>query len=155
MDYSAGADDPRLLKHLVTLGFKQPIMVAQTMRVVLTVMAAPFMVIHFANDGQFHQIQQAGVMAWPGLAVLALCSGVGGFLVSRTAYPNGWFMGPLLTGALKSLTPTFQTAPQSIASEKNQPLLPSRPHPANGETTGAPAKNRRRSKARPGQREAP
>src|SRR6476620_1020060 len=27
-DYSAGADDPRLLEHLVTLGFQQPIMVA-------------------------------------------------------------------------------------------------------------------------------
>ena len=32
VDYSAGADDPRLLKHLVTLGFKQPIMVAQTVQ---------------------------------------------------------------------------------------------------------------------------
>src|ERR1700716_2341591 len=32
VDYSAGAADPRLLKHLVTLGFKQPIMVAQTVQ---------------------------------------------------------------------------------------------------------------------------
>src|ERR1700716_307452 len=32
VDYSAGADDPRLLEHLVTLGFKQPIMVAQTVQ---------------------------------------------------------------------------------------------------------------------------
>src|SRR5229473_3527971 len=31
-DYRAGADDPRLLEHLATLGFKQPIMVAQTVR---------------------------------------------------------------------------------------------------------------------------
>ena len=81
-------------------GEPEPIMVAQTMRVVLTVMAAPFMVIHFANDGQFHQIQQAAVMAWPSLALLALGSAVGGFLVSRTTFPNAWFMGPLLTGAL-------------------------------------------------------
>jgi glutamate-ammonia-ligase adenylyltransferase len=29
-DYSAGPDDPRLLEHLATLGFKNPIMVAQT-----------------------------------------------------------------------------------------------------------------------------
>jgi glutamate-ammonia-ligase adenylyltransferase len=29
-DYSAGPDDPRLLEHLATLGFKKPIMVAQT-----------------------------------------------------------------------------------------------------------------------------
>ena len=32
LDYSAGANDPRLLKHLVTLGFKQPVMVAQTVQ---------------------------------------------------------------------------------------------------------------------------
>jgi glutamate-ammonia-ligase adenylyltransferase len=31
-DYSAGPDDPRLLEHLATLGFKQPIMVAQTVQ---------------------------------------------------------------------------------------------------------------------------
>jgi [glutamine synthetase] adenylyltransferase / [glutamine synthetase]-adenylyl-L-tyrosine phosphorylase len=31
-DYSAGPDDPRLLEHLATLGFKQPVMVAQTVR---------------------------------------------------------------------------------------------------------------------------
>src|SRR5467141_2412828 len=32
MDYSAGADDPRLLEHLATLGFKKPVMVAQTLQ---------------------------------------------------------------------------------------------------------------------------
>src|SRR5215471_5379082 len=37
-------------------GKPEPIMVAQTIRVVMTVMAAPFLVIHFANDGQFHQV---------------------------------------------------------------------------------------------------
>ena len=31
-DYSAGPDDPRLLEHLATLGFKQPVMVAQTLQ---------------------------------------------------------------------------------------------------------------------------
>jgi glutamate-ammonia-ligase adenylyltransferase len=31
-DYSAGPDDPRLLEHLTTLGFKKPIMVAQTVQ---------------------------------------------------------------------------------------------------------------------------
>jgi [glutamine synthetase] adenylyltransferase / [glutamine synthetase]-adenylyl-L-tyrosine phosphorylase len=31
-DYSAGPDDPRLLEHLATLGFKKPIMVAKTVR---------------------------------------------------------------------------------------------------------------------------
>jgi len=32
VDYSAGSDDPRLLEHLAALGFKKPIMVAQTVR---------------------------------------------------------------------------------------------------------------------------
>ena len=32
VDYSAGPDDPRLLEHLAALGFKKPIMVAQTVR---------------------------------------------------------------------------------------------------------------------------
>ncbi|MEY9883898.1 bifunctional [glutamine synthetase] adenylyltransferase/[glutamine synthetase]-adenylyl-L-tyrosine phosphorylase [Bradyrhizobium sp. USDA 329] len=32
LDYSAGPDDPRLLQHLVTLGFKKPAAVAQTVR---------------------------------------------------------------------------------------------------------------------------
>src|SRR5713101_4342951 len=31
-DYSAGPDDPRLLEHLATLGFKKPIMVVQTVQ---------------------------------------------------------------------------------------------------------------------------
>jgi glutamate-ammonia-ligase adenylyltransferase len=31
-DYGAGPDDPRLLEHLATLGFKKPIMVAKTVR---------------------------------------------------------------------------------------------------------------------------
>ena len=32
VDYSAGPDDPRLLEHLAALGFKKPIMVAETVQ---------------------------------------------------------------------------------------------------------------------------
>jgi uncharacterized protein len=81
-------------------GEPEPIMVAQTIRVVMTVMAAPFLVIHFANDGQLHQVDQAAVMGWLSLAMLAIWAAVGGFLMSRTTFPNGWFMGPLLACAL-------------------------------------------------------
>jgi hypothetical protein len=84
-------------------GEPEPIMVAQTIRVVMTVMAAPFLVIHFANDGQLHQVEQAALMGWPSLALLAVWAGVGGFLMSRTTFPNGWFMGPLLACALVSI----------------------------------------------------
>jgi uncharacterized protein len=85
-------------------GEPEPIMVAQTIRVVMTVMAAPFLVLHFANDGQYHQIDQASVMAWPALVLLALWAGAGGFLMSRTTFPNGWFMGPLLACALVGIS---------------------------------------------------
>src|SRR5262245_9072860 len=85
-------------------GEPEPIMVAQTIRVVMTVMAAPFLVIHFANDGQFHQVEQAAVMGWPALVLLALWAAAGGFLMSRTTFPNGWFMGPLLACALVGIT---------------------------------------------------
>lgn len=85
-------------------GEPEPIMVAQTIRVVMTVMAAPFLVIHFANDGQLHQVDQTAVMGWPALAMLAAWAAVGGFLMSRTTFPNGWFMGPLLACALVGIT---------------------------------------------------
>src|SRR5262249_59116720 len=64
---------------------------------------APFLVIHFANDGQFHQVDQAALIGWPGLTLLAVAAGAGGFLMSRTTFPNGWFMGPLLACALISM----------------------------------------------------
>ena len=32
VDYAAGPDDPRLIEHLASLGFKKPIMVAQTVQ---------------------------------------------------------------------------------------------------------------------------
>src|SRR5438874_2022887 len=69
----------------------------------LIVMAAPFLVIHFANDGQLREIAQVAVMSWPSLALLAACAAVGGFMISRTPYPNAWFMGPLAACALAGI----------------------------------------------------
>src|SRR5258708_18981270 len=69
-------------------GEPEPIMVAQTMRVVLAVMAAPFLVIHFANDGQLREIAQVAVMSWPSLALLAACAAVGRVVLARTPYPH-------------------------------------------------------------------
>ena len=85
-------------------GEPEPIMVAQTIRVIMTVMAAPFLVIHFANDGQVHQVQQTAVLAWPALISLVPVAALGGFLLSRTTFPNGWFMGPLIACALVGIT---------------------------------------------------
>jgi membrane AbrB-like protein len=81
-------------------GEPEPIMVAQTIRVIMTVLAAPFLVIHFANDGQFHHIEQTAVLGWTALAALVPVAALGGFLLSRTTFPNGWFMGPLIACAV-------------------------------------------------------
>jgi membrane AbrB-like protein len=81
-------------------GEPEPIMVAQTIRVMMTVLAAPFLVVHFANEGPLHQASQAAVVAWWSLVLLAPAAGIGGFLLSRTTFPNAWFMGPLLAGAV-------------------------------------------------------
>ena len=104
-------------------GEPEPIMVAQTIRVVMTVMAAPFLVIHFANDGQFHQIEQAAVIGWPWLALLAVWAGVGGFLLSRTPFPNGWFMGPLLACALVSMAGLMEGRVPNILVNVSQVVI--------------------------------
>jgi hypothetical protein len=104
-------------------GEPEPIMVAQTIRVVMTVMAAPFLVIHFANDGQFHQVQQMAVMGWPTLALLALVAGIGGFLMSRTRFPNGWFMGPLLACALVGVAGLLEGRVPDILVNLSQILI--------------------------------
>jgi uncharacterized protein len=104
-------------------GEPEPIMVAQTIRVVMTVMAAPFLVIHFANDGQFHQVEQAAVMAWPTLALLAIVAGAGGFLMSRTTFPNGWFMGPLLGCALVGMAGVLEGRVPNILVNVSQIVI--------------------------------
>ena len=81
-------------------GEPEPIMVAQTMRVVLTVSIAPFLVVYFSNDGTVHPIIQAAVLAWPAVALLALAGILGGLAMSRTGFPYCWFIGPLLACAL-------------------------------------------------------
>jgi membrane AbrB-like protein len=81
-------------------GAPEPIMVSQTMRVVLVVSAAPFMVIHFSHPDALHPVAQIAVLSLPSIALLALCSAVGGLLVTRTGFPNGWFMGSLIASAI-------------------------------------------------------
>lgn len=81
-------------------GTPEPIMVSQTMRIVLVVMTAPFIVTHFADDGSVHDVARIAVMPGPELALLAGCAGIGGFLVSRTGFPNSWFIGPLFAAAV-------------------------------------------------------
>ena len=76
-----------------------PIMVLQTMRVGLTVCAAPFVVTALAEAGARNVVTQGEVMSW--LTVLALmgASLVGGLLLNRFALPNAWFLGSLFVMA--------------------------------------------------------
>ncbi len=81
-------------------GAPEPIMVSQTMRIVVVVSAAPFLVIHFTDSGVLHQVVQAAVMPLPAMVVLALVAAIGGLAISRTGFPNSWFMGPLIASAV-------------------------------------------------------
>jgi hypothetical protein len=76
-----------------------PIMVLQTMRVGLTVCAAPFVVTALAEAGARNVVTQGEVMSW--LTVLALMSAslVGGAVLNRFALPNAWFLGSLFVMA--------------------------------------------------------
>lgn len=76
-----------------------PITVLQTMRVGLTVGAAPFLVTWLAEAGARNVVAQGEVMSW--LAVLALmgASLVGGLALNRFTLPNAWFLGSLLVMA--------------------------------------------------------
>lgn len=73
-----------------------PIMVLQTMRVGLTVGAAPFVVTWLAESGARNVVTQGEPMSWLVLLGLMAASLVGGLALNRFALPNSWFLGSLL-----------------------------------------------------------
>jgi membrane AbrB-like protein len=78
----------------------EPIMVAQTTRVALIVMFAPFLVISFAGSGGQNPLLAIPVAPWlPVLALLAV-SGVVGALLSRTRSPSAFLLPPLFLAAI-------------------------------------------------------
>jgi uncharacterized protein len=80
-------------------GHLEPIMVAQTTRVALIVVFAPFLVVSFAGGGVRNPFLAAAVVPWlPVLALLAV-SAVAATLLSRTRSPNAWLMAPLFLAA--------------------------------------------------------
>jgi membrane AbrB-like protein len=85
-------------------GQLEPIMVAQTTRVALIVVFAPFLVISFAGSGAQNPLLAVPVVPWlPVLALLAV-SGIVALLLSRTRSPNAWLMAPLfIAGAVSHL----------------------------------------------------
>jgi len=82
-------------------GHLEPIMVAQTTRVALIVVFAPFLVISFTGGGAAAQNPLLAVPVAPWLPVVAILA-VSGFiaaLLSRTRSPNAWLMAPLFIAA--------------------------------------------------------
>jgi membrane AbrB-like protein len=80
-------------------GHLEPIMVAQTTRVALIVVFAPFLVVSFAGGGVRNPFLATAVVPWlPMLALLAV-SAVSATLLSRTRSPNAWLMAPLFLAA--------------------------------------------------------
>ena len=73
-----------------------PITVLQTMRVGLTVCAAPFLVSWLVDDATRQAVMERETMSW--LLLLALMAGsfVGGLALYAFRLPNCWFLGSLL-----------------------------------------------------------
>jgi uncharacterized protein len=81
-------------------GQLEPIMVAQTTRVALIVVFAPFLTISLAGSSAENPLLAVPVIPWlPVLALLAV-AGVVALLLSRTRSPNAWLMAPLFIAAL-------------------------------------------------------
>jgi membrane AbrB-like protein len=82
-------------------GRLEPIMVAQTTRVALIVVFAPFLVLSFLGGGR-GPFLPAPLVPWPGVLALLAGSGLVATLLSRTRSPNAWLIVPLFIAALVS-----------------------------------------------------
>jgi membrane AbrB-like protein len=81
-------------------GQLEPIMVAQTTRVALIVVFAPFLVISLTGGGTQNPLLAVPVAPWlPLLGILAV-SGLIAAFISRTRAPNAWLMAPLFLAAI-------------------------------------------------------
>jgi uncharacterized protein len=83
-------------------GHLEPIMVAQTTRVALIVVFAPFLVISFVGGGAQNPLLGIPVVPWLPILGLVAVSGVIATLLSRTRSPNAWLMAPLFIAAAAS-----------------------------------------------------
>jgi uncharacterized protein len=83
-------------------GQVEPIMVAQTTRVALIVVFAPFLVVLFAGGAAPGPPQGAPLVLWLPLTALLTVSAIIAALLSRTRSPNSWLMVPLFIAASAS-----------------------------------------------------
>jgi uncharacterized protein len=83
-------------------GQLEPIMVAQTTRVALIVVFAPFLVVSYLGAGTQNALAAGPVVPWlPAVAFLVI-SGTVAALLARVRSPNAWLMVPLFLGAVVS-----------------------------------------------------
>ena len=80
-------------------GQVEPIMVAQTTRVALIVVFAPFLVISFAGGAAQDPLLGVPIASWLPLGGLLALSALIAALLSRTRSPNAWLMAPLFIAA--------------------------------------------------------
>jgi membrane AbrB-like protein len=83
-------------------GRLEPIMVAQTARVALIVVFAPFLVISLLGAGNRGPFLPAPLVPWPAVLALLAASGLVATLLARTRSPNAWLIAPLFIAALLS-----------------------------------------------------
>jgi len=81
-------------------GQLEPIMVAQTTRVALIVVFAPFLVILLTGGGTQNALLGVPVASWLPLVGILAVSGLIATLLSRVRSPNAWLMTPLILAAL-------------------------------------------------------
>jgi membrane AbrB-like protein len=74
---------------------REPIAVAQTMRVSLIVLFAPLLVLHFAG-GPGAGIAPPPSVAWPLFVGLLVIAAPVGYALARWRTPNAWMMGPMV-----------------------------------------------------------
>jgi membrane AbrB-like protein len=83
-------------------GRLEPIMVAQTTRVALIVVFAPFLVISFAGGSARSPLPLTPLVPWLAVLGLLAVSGLVATLLSRMRSPNAWLITPLFIAALLS-----------------------------------------------------
>jgi hypothetical protein len=80
----------------------EPIMVAQTTRVALIVIFAPFLVISFSDAATLGPLAAVPQVPWLPMTILLAAATAAALLLVLVRSPNAWLMGPLAVAAIFS-----------------------------------------------------
>lgn len=91
--------------------------VAQSLRIVLVVSGIPFLFAWLDVHGADRYVQGAREFSWPGLATLMALTALGGAVLHRFRFPNGWVIGALCVSLpLTALEINFSTLPAWLSN---------------------------------------